>query len=56
VRVTLNGTRILDVDLAKIDRKALPQVPKGLDVSRGHVGFSGHDDPVEFRSFKINRL
>ena len=56
MRVTLNGTKILDVDLSALDRKALPQVPKGLDRTRGHLGFSGHGDPVEFRSFKVKPL
>jgi hypothetical protein len=56
IKVTLNGTKILDVDLATLDRKAIAHPPKGLDRTRGHVGFSGHNDPVEFRSFKIKRL
>ncbi|MFM8986897.1 MAG: DUF1080 domain-containing protein [Planctomycetia bacterium] len=56
VKVTLNGTKILDVDLATIDRGTLPQVPKGLDRTRGHLGFSGHHDPVEYRSFKVKPL
>ena len=56
IKVTLNGTKILDVDLASLDRKAIAHPPKGLDHTRGHVGFSGHSDPVEFRSFKIKRL
>jgi hypothetical protein len=56
IKVVLNGTTILDVDLATLDRSALPHVPGGLDRAGGHIGFSGHGDPVEFRSFKVKRL
>ena len=56
IKVTLNGTKILDADLATLDRQAIAHPPKGLDRTRGHVGLSGHNDPVEFRSFKIKRL
>ena len=30
--------------------------PKGLDTRKGYIGFAGHSDPVEFRSFKVKRL
>ena len=35
IKVTLNGTTILDVDLATLDRKAIAHPPKGLDHTRG---------------------
>jgi Domain of Unknown Function (DUF1080) len=56
IQVTLNGTKILDVDIDKIDRSTLSTVPKGLDHRTGRLGFAGHNDPVEFRSFKVKRL
>jgi len=56
IKVTLNGTKILDVDLATLDRSQIPHPPKGLDRTKGHIGFAGHNDPVEFRSFKVKRL
>ena len=56
ITVTLNGTQILDVDTATLDRSKLDFVPKGLDRSRGHIGLAGHNDPVEFRSFKVQRF
>jgi hypothetical protein len=56
IKVVLNGTKILDVDIDQIDRSKLELVPTGLDNRRGHIGFAGHSDPVEFRSFKVKRL
>jgi hypothetical protein len=53
IKVTLNGTKILDVDLDKLDRSQIPHPPKGLDARKGYIGFAGHSDPVEFRSFKV---
>jgi len=56
IKVTLNGTKILDVDLATLDRSGLKHVPKGLDRTKGFIGLAGHNDPVEFRSFKVKKL
>lgn len=53
IKVTLNGTKILDVDIDSFDRSQFAKVPKGLDVRKGFIGFAGHSDPVEFRSFKV---
>jgi hypothetical protein len=55
LKVTLNGTKILDVDLDKLDRSQIPHPPKGLDHTKGYIGFAGHTDPVMFRSFKVKR-
>lgn len=56
IKVTLNGTKILDVDIDKLDRSQIAHPPKGLDRRKGHIGFAGHNDPVEFRSFKVKPL
>jgi len=56
ITVTLNGTKILDVDIDALDRSQIERPPQGLDRRRGHIGFAGHSDPVEFRSFKVKRL
>ncbi|MDZ4289889.1 MAG: DUF1080 domain-containing protein [Prosthecobacter sp.] len=56
IKVTLNGTKILDVDIDKLDRTQIAHPPKGLDNKKGFIGFAGHNDPVEFRSFKVKRL
>ena len=55
IKITLNGTKILDVDIDQFDRSQIESVPKGLDNRKGHIGFAGHSDPVAFRSFKVRR-
>ena len=56
ITVTLNGTKILDVDCDTFDRSQIAHPPKGLDHRKGFIGLAGHNDPVEFRSFKVKRL
>lgn len=56
LKVTLNGTKILDVNMDEIDTTRIRRVPKGLTSRRGHVGFVGHNDPVAFRNFRIKCL
>lgn len=56
IQVTLNGTKILDADIDSFDRSQIKNPPKGLDRRSGLIGFAGHSDPVEFRSFKVKRL
>lgn len=56
VKVTLNGTKILDTDIDSWDRTQIAHPPKGLDARKGLIGFAGHSDPVEFRSFKVKVL
>ncbi|TAJ16715.1 MAG: DUF1080 domain-containing protein [Planctomycetota bacterium] len=57
IQVELNGTRILDADLATVKDALYPleQFAGRLRTS-GHFGFAGHDDPVAFRAVKIRRL
>lgn len=56
IKVTLNGTKILDVDINALDRSEIKNPPKGLDRTKGLIGFAGHNDPVEFRSFRVKRM
>jgi len=56
IKVTLNGTKILDVDIDQFDRSQIEHPPKGLDNRKGHIGFAGHSDPVAFRSFKVRKI
>lgn len=55
IKVILNGTKILDVDIATFDRSQIAHPPKGLDHTKGLIGFAGHSDPVVFRSFKVKQ-
>ena len=56
IKVTLNGTKILDVEIDKLDRTQIEHPPKGLDRAKGFIGFAGHNDPVAFRNFRVKRL
>ena len=56
IKVTLNGTKILDVDIDTFDRSQIAHPPKGLDRTSGYIGFAGHSDPVAFRNFCVKRL
>ena len=58
IRVTLNGTVIVDGDLAEasengtLDKKEHP----GLKRTSGHIGFLGHGSEVHFRNIRVKRL
>lgn len=58
IKVVLNGTVILDCDLSKVDLAEVMAKSKhpGINLTRGHFGFAGHNDPVEFRKISIQKL
>lgn len=56
VQVELNGTVILDADLWALEQTADGKEHPGRKRARGHFGFAGHGDPVEFRDLEIRRL
>lgn len=56
IRVELNGTAILDADLAKVTEFLADHPHPGKDNSTGHFGFAGHGDPVAFRQIRLKRL
>src|SRR5688500_16350632 len=58
VRVTLNGTVIVDADIAKAGRPAtIDKRPHpGLFNPTGHIGFLGHGTRIEFRDIRIREL
>jgi len=56
VTVVLNGTTILDFDIATVtDPEVLKKHP-GLKRTSGHIGFLGHNDYIEFRNIRIKEL
>lgn len=55
IKVELNGTRILDTDLAAVT-EFMGKPVTGKDRTSGHFGFAGHSDPVEFRDVQILEL
>lgn len=56
VRITVNGTVVVDDDLARVNRSKIERLPKGIDRARGFLGFAGHNDPVVFRNIRVKRL
>jgi hypothetical protein len=56
IKVELNGTVILDADLADVKTFMANSAHPGKDRKRGHFGFAGHSDPVAFRSVAIRKL
>jgi len=56
IQVELNGTIILDCDLAKVTKTMGNRPHPGKDRTKGHFGFAGHSDPVAFRAIEIKRL
>ncbi len=61
VKVTLNGTVIVDANLdevlAKHGGKTIDgQDHPGLKRDKGHIGFLGHGDELEFRNVRVKEL
>ena len=56
IRVELNGTVILDCDLAEVKNSMGNSKHPGKDRTSGHFGFAGHNDPVGFRNIRIKPL
>ena len=56
IKVVLNGTTILDTDLAAVTTFMADTPHPGKDRTEGHFGFAGHNDPVAFRNVRIREL
>ncbi len=56
IKVELNGTVILDADLAPIQDYMAKSAHPGKGRTSGYFGFAGHGDPVEFRNVAIKPL
>ena len=56
IRVELNGTVIVDADLAEVTEYMSNSAHPGKELASGYFGFAGHNDPVEFRAIEIKRL
>lgn len=56
IEVELNGTRILDANLADVKEFMANSAHPGKDRTKGYFGFAGHNDPVEFRQVEVKRL
>jgi hypothetical protein len=56
IKVELNGTIILDADVAGVSEFMADSPHPGRDLKKGHFGFAGHNDPVMFRNISIRSL
>jgi hypothetical protein len=56
IKVVLNGKTIVDADLNDVHDPETLQHHPGMIRDRGHVGFLGHNDYVEFRNIRIKEL
>lgn len=56
IKITLNGTVIVDADLSKIEKPIDGQAHPGLKRDKGFLGFCGHGDQVEFRNLRVKEL
>ena len=56
IKVELNGTVILDTDVAEAKEYMANSPHPGIGLKEGHFGFAGHNDPVMFRNIMIKRL
>lgn len=56
LKVELNGTVILDADLATVSDYMAGSAHPGKNRASGHFGFAGHNDPVLFRNISIEPL
>lgn len=56
IKVTLNGHVINEGDLNTVTDPHKLQEHSGILRERGHIGFLGHDDYVEFRNIRIKEL
>lgn len=56
VKVELNGTVIFSGDLSTVTDIMADTPHPGKDLTSGHFGFAGHNDPVMFRNIAIKPL
>jgi len=56
IKVELNGTVILNADLATVTDYMAGSAHPGKNRPSGHFGFAGHNDPVMFRNIAIETL
>ena len=56
IKVVVNGTTIVDADLNQVNDPYQISKHPGLFRERGHIGFLGHNDYLEFRNIRIKEL
>lgn len=58
ITVVLNGVTIVDADIAKASENGTLDGAEhpGLKNTKGHIGFLGHGDRIEFRNLRVKDL
>ncbi len=56
IKVTLNGTVILNADIAGITKTPDEKDHPGLHNKEGYIGFLGHTMPVQFKNIRVKEL
>jgi len=56
IKVTLNGTVIVDANLDDVTDPAVLKKHPGLARTSGHIGLLGHHSRVEFRNMRVKEL
>jgi hypothetical protein len=56
IKVTLNGTVIVDANLDDVKDPAVLQKHPGLARTTGHIGLLGHHSRVEFRNLRVKTM
>lgn len=56
IKVTLNGTVIVDANLDDVTDPAVLKKHPGLARTTGHIGLLGHHSRVEFRNMRVKEL
>lgn len=56
IKVTLNGTVIVDANLDDVTDPAVLNKHPGLARTTGHIGLLGHHSRVEFRNMRVKEL
>jgi len=56
IKVTVNGTVIVDADISKITETIDHRQHPGLHNPKGYIGWLGHGSPVAFRNVRIKEL
>lgn len=56
IKVELNGSLILNGDVAEVTEFLENKPHPGKDLKSGYFGFAGHGDAVEFRNVEIKKL
>jgi hypothetical protein len=56
IKVVVNGQTVLEANLNSVTDRATLEKHPGILRDRGHIGFLGHNDYVEFRNIRIKAL